>query len=273
MSVLATIAFAAAACAAAGASARAAGFVYAGWTRGGLTFVREDTKSVGQRVRVLDVGRTLQSATYLDERWADPVFRYHLLFDHAFDAWPEGDGPTSVVVLGGGGYAIPKHLVAHHPEIARIDVVELDPAIERIARRHFFLDRLEERYHAEASGRLRLHQGDALAWLTEHDGSFDVIINDCFLALVPDAELMTVGAAELMHERLAPGGLYLTNVVSALEGPRSEALSAAVGALSQAFDYLWVYPCNPNHPRFVDNSVVIASDEPHPFVDAWEWPT
>lgn len=251
---------------------RASGVTYVGWTRGGLTTVHEDIRATGQRIRVLDVAWTYQSATYLDERWTQPVFRYHWLFDHAFDPWPDGSGPSSIAVLGGGGYAVPKHLVADHPEVARIDVVEIDPAIERIARRHFFLDRLEQRYHAEGQGRLRLHIADASDWLRGSDEAFDVIINDCFVALEPDSELMTVGAAELLHDRLTPGGLYLANVVSALEGSGSVALYGAMGALSQAFEHLWVYPCNPNDPTTVDNNVVIATDADHVFAHAWEWP-
>ena len=251
---------------------RASGVTYVGWTRGGLTTVHEDIRATGQRIRVLDVAWTYQSATYLDARWTQPVFRYHRLFDHAFDAWPDGSGPTSIAVLGGGGYAIPKHLVAHHPETTRIDVVEIDPAIERIARKHFFLDRLEQRYHAEEQGRLRLHIADASDWLRKTNETFDVIINDCFIALEPDSELMTVGAAELLHERLTPGGLYLANVVSALEGTGSFALYGTMGALGQAFDHLWVYPCSPNDPTIVDNNVVIATDADHVFANAWEWP-
>lgn len=253
--------------------ARGAGVVFVGHTKGGLTIVHDDTHVVGQRIRVLEVAGTYQSATYLDERWAEPVFRYHWLFDHLFEAWPDGSGPTSVALLGGGGYAVPKHFVAHHPEIARLDVVELDPAIERIARRHFFLDRLEERFHAEAQGRLRLHVGDAHAWLAGTDQTFDAIVNDCFLALDPVSSLMTVGAAELIHARLTPGGLYLANVVSALEGPDARTLNLAVSALSQAFEHVWVYPCSPNQPALEDNNVVIASDVPHDFPGAWEWPT
>lgn len=249
------------------------GYVYVGRTQAGWTVVRDDTRVMGERIRVLVVGGTYQSATYLDRRWANPVFAYHALFDHMCDAWPSGDGPRNVAVLGGGGYAIPKHLIAHHPEVTHLDVVEIDPAIERIARKHFFLDDLETLYGAETSGRLRLHLGDALSWLAAERRTYDAIINDCFSALDPEETLMTEQAARILSDHLTPQGIYLTNVVAALEGPNSYTLYATISAISQAFEYVWVYPCSPNNSLACDNNIVIAAHRPCNFVGAWEWPT
>lgn len=251
---------------------RSYGVVYLGRTMGGLTSVHDDTHTLGERIRVLEVASSYQSATYLDERWADPVFAYHRLFDHLFDAWPSGAGPRSVAVLGGGGYALPKHLVAHHPELARIDVVELDPTIERLARRFFFLDRLEERFGAERAGRLCLHVADAHAWLAAHTERFDVIINDCFLGFDPEQAFVTHEGALLLQERLAPEGLYLSNVISALEGADGESLYTALEALCSVFAHVWVYPCSPDNPERIDNNVLIATNRNCSFAGAWEWP-
>ena len=250
----------------------ATGTRYVGLTQAGWTWVHNDSQVEGKLIRVLEVQGTYQSATFVDHRWADPVFPYHLLFDRLFDAWPQGDGPTTMAILGGGGYAIPKHVVAHHPQVTRIDVVEIDPAIERLARRHFFLNRLEQRYGAESSGRLRLHLGEAHRWLTASDQRFDVILNDCFFGFEPETSLMDDAGAKLIHQHLSPGGLYLSNVISSLEGADSQTLYRVIGALRSCFAYIWVLPCSPNHPSRKDNNVVIASDARHAFEGAWEWP-
>lgn len=253
--------------------ARACGVRYVGTTSGGWTVVHDDRHVMGERIRVLDVAGTYQSATYLDERWAEPVFAYHRTFDHLFDAWPDGDGPHSVAVLGGGGYAIPKHLVAHHPEVRSIDVVELDFDIERIARRHFFLDRLEHSFGAEREGRLRLHLDDAHHWLEVDERTHDAIINDCFSGLTPLRSLMDEEGVRLVHGRLAEGGVYLTNVVSSLEGAESEPLYTTIEALSGSFSHVWVYPLGKDRPWARENNIVIATDAPHVFEGAWRWPT
>ena len=259
-------------CCAVAAWLHAKGIVFLGRTAAGWTTVHDDSHTLGERIRVLEVAGTYQSATYLDERWAESVFPYHCLFDHLFDRWPEGDGPQTVAVLGGGGYAIPKHLVAHHPEIARIDVVELDPAIERLAHRFFFLDRLEREFGAQRSGRLRLHVDEAHAWLESCDERFDAIINDCFFGIDPERKLMTAEAAQLVRSHLTPDGIYLTNVVSALEGPASQTMYAVIMALKCAFARVWVYPCNAENPQSPDNNVVIATDASCDFPGAWLWP-
>lgn len=249
------------------------GIVFVGKTMAGLTVVHDDTRVMRERIRVLEVAGTYQSATYLDDRWAEPVFEYHRLFEHAFDPWAAtAASPRSAAVLGGGGYALPKHLVAHHGELERIDVVEIDPAIERIARKHFFLDHLEKTYHAEANGRLNLHVADAYEWLESCDRRFDIIINDCFLALTPEFSLLAHDGAELMHEHLNENGVYLANVVSAISGPDSATLAATAEALAANFSHVWVYSCGLDDPHASDNNVMIATDGPHAFAGAWEWP-
>ena len=236
---------------------------YCGRTMSGRAWVRCVRTTDGEFMRVLDVAGTYQSATYLDERWCEPTFPYHWLFDHVFDAWPEGDGPATMAILGGGGYAIPKHLVAHHPEVRRIDVVEFDPAIERIARRYFFLDRLEQQTHPIAQGRLHLHTADAYAWLEECDRRYDAILNDCFIGLMPEAAFVTVDAAQLIKKHLHAGGLYLTNVVSALDGPDSTFLNLTIATLRSSFSHIWVYACSPEMPTSRDNNIVVASNVGH----------
>ena len=100
----------------------------------------------GSLVRMLNVGGVLQSATYLDERWATCPFAYLRSFDHLFEAaLPEAPDPlvvNRVLMLGGAGFAYPKQLLLEHPGVA-LDVVEIDPAMVQIARERFFLDRLE----------------------------------------------------------------------------------------------------------------------------------
>lgn len=97
----------------------------------GPTQVVDVHDASGAPVRVLEVDGTWQSATYLDDSWCELVFPYHRLFAHAMEAMARQ--PRRVLMLGGGGYAFPKYLVAHDPDV-RVDVVEVDPAVSRLAR-------------------------------------------------------------------------------------------------------------------------------------------
>lgn len=216
-----------------------------------------DTHDVdGLPVRILEVDGSWQSATYLDDGWCELAFPYHRLYD---DVLVAAHATGNVLMLGGGACAYPKYAIAHHPE-ATVDVVEVDPLMLELARRHFFLDRLEERYHAQAKGRLRLHQADALDFLRTTDQRYDAILNDCFQAEEPLASLSSPEALDLVRTRLLPHGLYLINVVSALEGPGSAPLAGLLPLLGERFKMVLVLPCGADEAALPDNNVVVATD-------------
>ena len=118
----------------------------------------------GSLVRMLNVGGVLQSATYLDERWAQCPFAYLRSFDHMFEAQPTLK-VRRVLMIGGAGFAYPKQLLVEHPGV-RLDVVEIDPAMVDLARQEFFLGRLEAQLVEEdRTNDLRIFTEDGEAFL------------------------------------------------------------------------------------------------------------
>ena len=94
-------------------------------------------------------GGVYQSASYVGERWAEPVFAYYRAFDDVFEAEDAmrdayGHGISRMLMLGGGGFAYPKFALMSH-EGLRMDVIEYDGEITRLARRWFYLDELERK--------------------------------------------------------------------------------------------------------------------------------
>ena len=55
-------------------------------TRNGLARVKRVHDEGGDEVRVLVQGGVYQSASYVGERWAEPVFAYYRAFDDVFEA-------------------------------------------------------------------------------------------------------------------------------------------------------------------------------------------
>lgn len=222
-----------------------------------------DMQWQGSRVRVLDIEGTFQSATYLDERWCIPPFPYLALSDCVFEASPAAQ---DLCMLGGGGYAFPKYVIACHSS-ARIDVVEIDPAVTSLARTHFFLDRLIDAYGTGESGRLGLVCDDALAYLlacSRRGRRYDAILNDCYQATSFDSSLVAPQALRLAHACLNEGGLYLINVISALEGDDAAPLIELVSLLGEEFAHVLALTCGDREPLEADNIVVIACDhDPH----------
>ena len=220
----------------------------------GKTRIYEVLDDEGAPVRLLEVGGIVQSGTYVDERYNQLVFEYLKRYDVLFDLV---DDVRSVCVLGCGGYDYPKHLIANHPGVI-VDAVEIDPAITALAKRYFFLDRLIEEYDTETTGRLRLVCSDALDYLSESEQGFDAIVNDTFDAGTPPAHLTTRFFVNLVHEKLNPGGAYLTNIVSALEGPASAFLDEQRALLESVFESVDVIACASEELSEEDNVIVVA---------------
>jgi spermidine synthase len=251
----------------------------------------------GELVRVMDVAGAFQSATYIDDdKVYEPVFDYFRAYDVMFEA---GIPIRNTLMIGGGGYAYPKHLIATHPE-CRMDVVEVDPQVTLIAERYFYLDRLIAEFDLDENDRLALICQDGRTFLetyahavetgapnpygpeqNEDDGwrgdaaegpaaRYDAVLNDTFKGREAVAALADEGAARLVHEVLVPGGLYLSNVISALEGEQAATIEQIAATLHTAFAHVYALPCGDAAPEERDNRMVLATDGPYRIAGAVE---
>lgn len=234
-------------------------------TGSGLAFVIPSYGLDGEPIRVLRVGGGNQSATYLDDDWAMPYGSYIKRFDLVFEA---GVPVRDVLMLGGGGYSYPKHLLTSRADVA-LDVVEIDPAITRIAWRWFYLDRLAAYLSAEPGQRLGLITADGRSYLQRCEKRYDAILNDTFRGNKPARTLATLEAVRQCKQRLNPGGLYLANVIASFEGEDSQLLRDVVATLRQEFENVSVVPCWNSTARTVDNKLVIATDTDHAWPQAY----
>jgi hypothetical protein len=84
---------------------------------------------------------------------------------------------------------------------------------------------------------------------------------------------MRAEGASLIADHLTAKGVYLTNVVSALECEHAMPLYATIDALTTRFEHIWVYPCGEDDPTLRDNNVIVATNSTRQLSGAWEWPT
>ena len=227
-------------------------------TKFGMTLVFDAENADGTPVRLINVNGTFQSGCYVPE---DLRFQLACEYHREMARVIEGlaaRGPVRVLVMGGGGYSLPKYLAAYVPG-ARVDVVEVDPAITALAKERFFLDECLERTGAERDGRLRLVNDDAWAFLRASDEPYDVIVNDAFSGKRPLGPLATGEGARVIREHLAEGGVYLANVRCACEGPRSRTLHEVEGAFGREFSRVAHVPEWPDEPQKPGNNVVVAA--------------
>lgn len=232
-------------------------------TMSGVALVYTTRDASGGRVRVLRTGGVYQSATYLGARRMEPVFEYYRAFGRLFDLRPTA---RQLLAIGGGGFAFPKLVAAEHPGV-RTDVVEIDPAVVRIARRWFYLDDAVALARA-GSGDLQVICDDGRRFLESEPGPYDAVILDAFVGETPVRSLATVEALRLVRRALAPGGLLLMNVVSCADGTDVSFLRSVVATALVAFDHVKVVPATDDSHAAEDNYLLVASDTPIDLPDA-----
>lgn len=223
-----------------------------------------DPAEGGRRVRLLatDPGYS-QSGMYLDAP-AELYFKYTRFYALAPYFVPKAQ---NVLMLGGGGYSLPKWLLSGRggpgrpggPDgrDLRLTVVELDPAMTAVARRWFGLGQ---------DARLTVLHEDARAFLNRQNARYDLVFVDVFNShySVP-FQMATLEAAQALRRAVAPGGALMMNVISALEGEDGRLFRGIYNALAAAFPDVRVFCVGrPDRPAEVQNLMLLAFAEKRP---------
>lgn len=209
--------------------------------------------------RTLLVGEGHESATFIsEEKCYDLFYEYTKYYDLMFSSSKD---IKNTLMIGGAGYSYPKYYISHYQDKS-MDVVEIDPDITEIARQYFYLDKLIEEYDLNNNNRLGLITDDGRTYLNKNTKRYDAILNDAFAGESPAVTLTTIEAAQKIYNSLTYNGLYLSNVISSIDGENSNFLKAEVATLKHVFKNVYVVPCNDhNDYKRVQNTMVIATDD------------
>lgn len=213
----------------------------------------------GELVRILNIDSGYESATYIDENKCNElIFEYTKLYDLMFKANPDIE---NTLLIGGAGYSYPKYYISHY-ENKKMDVVEIDGKITEIAKKYFYLGKLIEDYNLEENNRLNLITEDGRTYLNQNTKKYDAILNDAFSGDSPAQTLTTLEAIQKIKDSLNENGVYLTNIISSLEGENKKFLNAEVNTLKKVFANVYVVPCVEEKTNLEEtlNSMVIATD-------------
>ncbi|MBN2404077.1 MAG: fused MFS/spermidine synthase [Coriobacteriia bacterium] len=201
-------------------------------------------------VRYLRFDKSRQSGIELEDGYTS-VIKYPDYMHLTLAANPDA---KRVLVLGLGGGTITKRMWRDYPEMT-IDSVEIDPAVSDVAGRFFGLPEDE---------RLTTHIADARRFVQESDELYDIIIIDAYYADSLPFHLTTEEFLQEVKARLAPGGVMAYNVISSVEGERSELFRSMYRTATGVYDHLWVFPIGigrDNAVRANRNIIVLATDE------------
>ena len=115
--------------------------------------------------------------------------------------------PRRILVVGLGGGVIPRELHHYYPK-ARVDAVEIDPAIPPVARRFFAFP---------TDPTVRVHVADGREFVEKRARSgappYDLIVLDAYGSKGAPFHLMTKEFLEAVREILAPDGAVVSNLI------------------------------------------------------------
>lgn len=193
-----------------------------------------------------------ESARYVEKgRESELVFDYMQRFSYAFLVNPN---IKKTFMIGGGGFSYPQYYVNTYKD-AEITVAEISKDVISAAYQFFGLKDLQED-HAK---RIHVLNQDGIAWLNTSEEKYDLIINDAFLGT--SAEKRDVESTRIIHDHLNPDGIYVVNVLSAVEGEKSFPLEACRVILKDHFKHIASMIVDDEvDPQILQNILIFASD-------------
>lgn len=195
----------------------------------------------GERgIRELTIDGLIQGG--VDLNTGEPVYEYLALLLHL----PRLLRPdtNSALIIGLGTGVLPR---AYAGQAMRTEVVDIDPAVIDLCRRHFGLPQT-----------VPVHQDDARSFLSRSDDHFGLIVLDVFSGDTTPGHLLSIEALHSVRARLTPGGLVAFNLIGSLDA-EDAALPMIIATIRGVFDHVILYPLI-DQTTGNGNVIVVASN-------------
>jgi spermidine synthase len=188
----------------------------------------------------------VQSVIYLD---GDDLFASYTRYYHLLPYLRPGF--RNSLMIGGAGFTFPTNYLLAYP-VATIDVVEIDPQMDDIARDHFRLDN---------DPRMRIINDDGRVFLKRAPtGSYNAVMMDAFGSLfsVP-YQLTTIEAVREIDRVLDSEGVVIFNLGSAISGNASRFLQSEFATYRAVFPSVHLFKVNREKTdEQVQNLIIVA---------------
>jgi len=157
------------------------------------------------------------------------------------------------LTLGGGAYICPLDFLRRFPD-SQMTVVEIDPAVTAVAKKYFKL--VDDQ-------RLNIIHEDGRIFLNQNHEVYDAIYGDAFASYfsIP-FQLTTKESMKKVYDSLSDNGIFVLNIISALEGDKSLLFKAEYKTLKEFFPQVYVFPARYYDGRKTDehqNIILIAA--------------
>ena len=204
-----------------------------------------EDEELGEKVKYMRINNQGSSAMFVEsDELVLKYCRFYKLAEHF------NPGFKNALMIGGAAYSFPKDYIKSYPE-ATIDVVEIDPELTELAKKHF---RLKEHPN------LRIFHEDGRTFLNRTDEKYDLYYGDAFKSIysIP-FHLTTTEAVEKISNRLNENGVAMVNILASISGEKSKFLQAEWATFKIHFPQVYLFPIDfPDDPNRFQNIVLVA---------------
>jgi len=187
-----------------------------------------------------------QSGMFLDNP-TELLFDYQKYFDLAFHFVPDG---KQALMIGAGAFTYPPHYFREKSDTI-MDVVEIDPALQELTQKYFYLP---------DEPRLSIIHQDGRIFLNQTKKTYDTIIVDAFTSFVSiPYQLTTREAVAKMYDHLEDNGTVLVNIISGIEGYRGEFLRAEYATYRSIFPTVLIFKVNPEENDSARQNIILVA--------------
>jgi len=203
--------------------------------------------------------RAWESAVYADN-FAPFFFEYYTFYDIAAAIADEArseDRVTDVLMIGGGAFVYPRFFFQQYPE-ARMDVVEIDPALLYESQDNFGFVQPDAMDVFFEDGRMFLNRA-----VRQQQRSYDFVIMDAFNSAnnIP-FQLTTRESMQHCADLMTDDGVLAVNMIASIEGDGSQFLASQYKTLREVFSQVEIYVVRPGEivPGTPRNVAIVATN-------------
>lgn len=178
---------------------------------------------------------------------SDCEYTHMIQLGRVFNAYPQ-----RVLVVGLGGGVVPRDFKRDVPD-CEVDAVEIDPEVIEVAEKFF---------RFEQKDGVRAYADDGRRFLKRRcpEKKYDYIVLDAYSisGQVP-FHLLTLEFMQEIKSHLEPGGVVVSNIISAVTGEKSRLLQSEYKVFTQVFGQVYVF-YNYGNLDAVQNTMLIGVD-------------
>jgi spermidine synthase len=192
--------------------------------------VHEETYG-NRRLRLLRFDNSEQSGLDLDNP-DNPVWMYT---EYMHLAWVFQPNPQRALVLGLGGAVIPNRMRRDYRDLT-IDIAELDPVVQDVARRYFMF---------REDPKMKVFISDGRQYLRRTENKYDLIVMDAYhggrYGPTLPFTLCTREFFEIVNSKLSNDGVLAFNLIGQLEGS-SQLTRSIIKTMQDVFPNVYIFP-------------------------------